>query len=134
MTPVSVPSLPREMPSAGIYLFSEGDKHLYVGRTNRLRERLQEHCQPGSDHYSATFAFRLAREATGNLSASYTKKGSRSALEKDPEFQVAFTNAKERVRRMQIRFVSEAGSLRQALLEIYISVCLETPHNDFDTH
>ena len=34
--------LPGDIPKCGIYLFSEGEKHLYVGRTNRLRERLRD--------------------------------------------------------------------------------------------
>src|SRR5262249_6544939 len=80
MPPVTVATLPRSMPARGIYLFSEGDQHLYVGRTNTLRKRLQNHCRPGSTHFQATFAFRLAREATGNLRATYKAAGSRDAL------------------------------------------------------
>lgn len=30
--------------------------------------------------------------------------------------------------------VEERDQLRQALLEIYVAVALETPFNDFDTH
>ena len=64
MRPVKVYALPKEMPKRGIYLFSDGDSHLYVGRTNRLRKRLSEHCRKGSTHNSASFAFLLAREAS----------------------------------------------------------------------
>jgi hypothetical protein len=42
--------------------------------------------------------------------------------------------AKQRVRAMNIRFVEEAVPLRQALLEIYVAVALQTPCNDFDTY
>ncbi|MHC4661719.1 MAG: GIY-YIG nuclease family protein [Planctomycetota bacterium] len=134
MKPFSVSTLPKEMPQAGIYLFSKGKRHLYAGRTNRLRQRLQEHCRPSSTHNSAPFAFRLARETTGQLAASYTEQGSRSALEQEPQFQTAFTEAKDRIRQMDVRFVGESDPMRQALLEMYVSVCLETPHNDFDNH
>jgi predicted GIY-YIG superfamily endonuclease len=134
MKPVKVSSLPVDVPHAGIYLFSENDKHLYVGRSNRIRQRLQEHCRPSSSHNTAPFAFRLAREATGKLNASYVEKDSRGHLESQPEFKVAFTEAKHRVGRMQVRFVSEADPLRQALIEMYVSICLETPYNDFDNH
>lgn len=65
MRPVSARSLPPNVPQRGIYLFSEGDDHLYVGRTNRMRDRLQEHCRPSSTNNSAPFAFILARKATG---------------------------------------------------------------------
>ena len=43
MEPVTVPTLPLQMPRKGAYLFSEDDIHLYVGRTNHLRSRLQTH-------------------------------------------------------------------------------------------
>ena len=62
MGPVKCPTLPRELPIRGIYLFSDGKKHLYVGRTNRLRERLRGHCVPSGSHFTATFAFRMARK------------------------------------------------------------------------
>jgi hypothetical protein len=134
MKPVKVSSLPADTPLAGIYLFSENDKHLYVGRSNRIRQRLQEHCRPSANHNTAPFAFRLAREATGKTNASYVEKDSRVHLESQPEFKSAFTEAKHRVGCMQVRFVSEFDPLRQALLEMYVSICLETPHNDFDNH
>jgi hypothetical protein len=35
---------------------------------------------------------------------------------------------------MDIRFVEEADPNRQALLEIYVTLCLEARYNDFDTH
>jgi hypothetical protein len=35
---------------------------------------------------------------------------------------------------MDIRFVEEADPLRQTLLEVYVAVALQTPHNGFDTH
>ena len=83
----------------------------------------------------AAFAFRLAREATGNLVATYQKgEGSRSGLMENEGFVNAFTAAKARIRSMDLRFVEETDPVRQALLEIYVSVVLGTPYNDFDTH
>jgi hypothetical protein len=35
--------LPKGMPEPGIYLISEGGRALYIGRTNKLRKRLQYH-------------------------------------------------------------------------------------------
>jgi hypothetical protein len=134
MEPVSVATLPREMPRSGIYLFSEGDECLYVGRTNTINKKLQNHCRPGSGHNSATFAFRLARQITGMTQATYTAEGSRAHLERDPEFSPVFIEQKRRVRNMDVRFVSEPDSMRQALLEMYVAVSLGTPHNDFDNH
>ena len=134
MRSVSVESLPKEMPKSGIYLFSESSKNLYVGRTNTIRKRLQSHCRPSSGHNSATFAFRLARQITGRTQATYSVKGSRQDLERDPEFSDVFIAQKQRIRRMDVQFVSEPDPMRQALLEMYVAVSLGTPHNDFDNY
>lgn len=134
MTPVTVANLPLDAPQSGIYLFSENGQHLYVGRTNTIRKRLQNHCRPSSGHNSATFAFRLARQITGQTIATYTGQGSRTHLENDPAFGPVFIAQKARVRSMDVRYVSEPDPMRQALLEMYVSVSLQTPHNDFDNH
>ncbi|MBT5032297.1 MAG: GIY-YIG nuclease family protein [Proteobacteria bacterium] len=134
MEPVSVVTLPKETPLSGIYLFSEDEQHLYVGRTNTIRKRLQNHCRPGSGHNSATFAFRLARQLTGQTNATYTEQGSRAYLQNDPKFGPIFKAQKERVRNMNVRYVLEPDPMRQALLEMYVSVSLGTLHNDFDNH
>jgi hypothetical protein len=73
MVPTKPALLPRKMPTAGVYVFSEGDRHLYVGRSNDIRGRIGRHSRRGATHRMAAFAFRLAREATGNLVASYKK-------------------------------------------------------------
>lgn len=52
----------------------------------------------------------------------------------DPAFLNAFTSAKARIRSMRYRYVEETDQTRQALLEIYCSVVLGTPYNDFNTH
>ena len=132
--PFTFGSLPKDLPKAGIYLFTEGGRHLYVGRTNSIRKRLQQHCRPGSTHNSAPFAFRLAREARNVLKATYKAEGSRAHLVQDPEFAKAFTAAKARLCAMHIRAVEESNPLRQALLEMYVAVSLEAPYNDFDNH
>lgn len=38
MKPVTIGSMPKEMPARGIYLFSEEKKHLYIGRSNKLHK------------------------------------------------------------------------------------------------
>ena len=126
--------MPSELSGPGIYLFSEGENHLYVGRTNSLKKRLQQHCRPSSSHNSCPFAFRLAREARNVPKATYKTEGSRAHLLEDPAFAQAFTDAKARLRRMDIRVVGESTPLRQALLEMYAAVSLNTPYNDFDNH
>jgi hypothetical protein len=132
--PFTFATLPKSLPLAGIYLFTEGDKHMYVGRTNGLRTRIQQHCRPGSSHDSAPFAFRLAREARNVLKATYRAEGSRAQLLQKEAFADAFTFAKSRVRAMTVRVVEEGDPLRQALLEMCVAVVLEAPYNDFDNH
>jgi hypothetical protein len=135
MQPIGYGYLPKNMPISGVYLFSEGGRHLYVGRSNTLRKRHGRHCRPGATYKQAAFAFQLAREATGLKVPSY-KPGelSRKGLMLNPVFSEAFDRAKERIRGMEYRYVEEADQNRQALLEIYCAVVLGTPYNDFKTH
>ena len=135
MSPVTNGNLPKNMPQQGVYLFSEGDRHLYVGRSNTMRARYGRHCNPGATHRMAAFAFKLARQATGKTTASY-KAGSdsRKGLMLNPEFCAAFDAAKARIRKMDYRFVEEIDQNAQALLEIYCTLALNATFNDFNTH
>jgi len=127
--------LPVGMPTSGVYLFSEGARHLYVGRSNKLRKRYFLHCRPGSQQNQASFAYKLARQALGIEGPAYQRgERSRAGLAANPVFVEAFLAAKERIRHMQYRFVDEPDQTRQALLEAYCAIVLETPYNDFDTH
>jgi predicted GIY-YIG superfamily endonuclease len=125
-------NLPKDMPLAGIYLLSEHGKSLYVGRTNKLRNRLQNHTR--NNHNQATFAFLLAREKTGKIKASYQKAGSREDLLTQPDFRSAFDEARQRIKEMDVQFVEEANPVRQALLEIYTAMRVRARYNDFDNH
>jgi hypothetical protein len=136
MPHVTIATLPKDAPSQCIYLFSEAGRHLYVGRTRRqsLRQRLRQHSGKSSQHNQAVFAFKLVRESTGRTEPGYTAQSSRKVLAGDAGFKKAFDEAKDRIRRMELRYVEEADPLRQTLLEIYVAVVLKTPYNDFDTH
>jgi hypothetical protein len=134
LPPVNFSTIPKNIPLSGIYLFSEFGRHLYVGRSNNLRVRLKNHGRAGATEKHAAFAFRLARESTGNLKASYRSEGSRGKLMEQPNFQAAFESAKTRIREMEIRFVEEPDPLRQAVLEMYVAVALKAKYNDFDNH
>lgn len=132
MPPVTIVTVPRDTPLGGVYLFSDRGEHLYVGRTKRrIRERLRGHVGSVTE---ATFALRLAREATKQGRASYRPEGSRRALLNDPRFVAAYEQARVLIRAMQVRYVEEADPIRQALLEIYVAVVTGAKHNDFDTH
>ncbi|MBZ9699543.1 MULTISPECIES: hypothetical protein [unclassified Mesorhizobium] len=106
-------------PKSGIYLFSEGSKHLYVGRSNRIAERYRLHCGPSAKENQASFAWKLTAEVMEHK-ATYRKGEGRKDKIVIPEFADAFRLAKERIRAMEYRFVEEADQTRQALLEAYL--------------
>jgi hypothetical protein len=134
LKPSTRDSLPRRMPERGVYLFSENGRHLYVGRSNAIRKRIGRHCRPSAKHNMASFAFLLARESAKLGPATYRKGKGRKELMELESAQQAFAAAKMRIRAMDVRFVEETDPIRQALLELYVSVVHQTHYNDFDTH
>lgn len=119
----------KDTPLGGVYLFSERGKHLYVGRTKRkIGVRIRNHFNAAPD---CPFAWRLLRESTGK-GATYKPEGSRRALLKDPRIEGIYKRAKDRIRKMQIRYVHESDPRKRALLEIYVSVAARTRYNGFD--
>lgn len=127
-------ALPPSVSGPGVYVFSEQGVDLYVGRTRDLRKRIQQHVRPASGHGVAAFAFRLARESTGQLTASYVREASRVALSAEPEFAAAFGDAKARIKSMTVRTIAIEDDLTQCLFEIYAATVLATRHNTFRTH
>lgn len=133
MNPVTMETPIPNSPEGGVYLFSENGVHLYVGRSKRkLNKRLRGHIRKSSK--DSPLAFKMAREATGNTDIYYSGDSIRSKLLADSIFSTAYQNAKDRIERMEIRWVHEPDPIKQALLEMYVAVILDTPYNDFDTH
>lgn len=131
MDAVTADKISPNTPRGGVYLFSEGKRHLYAGRTKRkISFRIREHFNSADD---CPFAWLLARHETGKK-ATYRKEGSRADLLSDPTFKAIYDCARDRIRKMQVRYVCEPDPLRQTLLEIYVSVATQTKYNDFDTH
>jgi hypothetical protein len=132
MKPVRFGHIPHTLPERGVYVFSEGKRHLYVGRSNALRERYHRHF---THPRGAAFAFLLARKMTGRK-RDYRKGsgGTRAELMKDPNFKAAFDEARKQMRNMDYRCVREDDPVKQALLEIYCAAVLKAKHNDFDNH
>lgn len=134
-TPFKYADLAKQaVPERGIYLLTEEGQHLYVGRSDNIRQRLKDHCAVSATHHKAAFAFRLTREACGVPKASYRREGSRADLMTQDHFRTAFEAQKARLREMDIRVVEEADPNRQALLEMYVSIALGTPYNAFANH
>lgn len=132
MTPVAAAQVRSDSPKGGVYLFSEGRVHLYVGRTKRhIHVRIRDHF--GANRDAASFPWLIAREKTG-MSATYRQSGSRRELLADREFGKAYADAKTRIREMDVRYVGESEPLRQTLLEIYVAVAADAKYNDFSPH
>lgn len=129
--PMTFDDLPGTGPEGGgIYVFSEGDSVMYVGRTKQgIRARLRGHYKAAD----APLAWLIAREETGRY-ATYRKGESRKALLKEESFRAAFDHARERVQKMGIRFIEEPEPWKQALFEIYVAAESGALYNDFDTH
>ena len=109
--------LPPNLPAKGIYVFYEDGKPLYVGRSDRLRRRLLEHGRASGGSETAPFAFNIARKKFRKTRPD-SDSMSRSALAQDPEFAPLFSNAKRRVRRMEIRIVGIQDPIEQTIFEV----------------
>ena len=120
------------IPQRGVYVLYEDGKPIYVGRSNRLRDRLLQHSRQSSTHNSAPFAFNLAKEKADRRGIDTTQ--ARNQLERNPVFKDLFTQAKKRVSLMRIRTVQIENPVMQTLFEVYADLTLKTPYNDFDTH
>ena len=128
-----------QVPDRGIYVFYLADSPIYVGRTDRMRERLQEHGRPGSTHNSATLAFAMASRIAGVLELDSIGAFSRNELQRDPEFKKLFDESKKSVRSMGIRVVEVTDPIEQAVFEVYAALELGTTReqggfNDFENH
>lgn len=121
---------------SGVYLMSEGDTHLYVGRSNNIVSRFYAHRRKSSGDGVAPFAYRLACVASERTGVSYVPghRDNRASKMADPKFKLHFQSAKGRITAMDFRYVLEPDPVRQAILEVYCAVALGTPHNTFDNH
>lgn len=132
------PALPA---AAGIYLFVEEDRPVYVGITRNLRARYGQHQRPSSPENSAPFAFAIARRKAKEDGFRVEGRG-RVELSKDPKFdREYFTPAKDRVRAMDFHYLTVPADHidsdpKIAVFEVFASIVLETEgdFNSFRTH
>lgn len=122
-----VPNVP------GIYLFSEQGVPIYVGQTRNLRNRLKQHTGEKSTHFSASFAYLIAKgEAT---TAGMNTKRTRAELSSAPEFAALFTATRARVRAMDVQFIEVDDPIVRTMFEMYVALVLNTvEYNSFETH
>jgi len=126
--------------TAGVYVFYENGKPLYVGKSDNIAKRMGNHRRPSSRHNQATFAARIAEdelEKKGYKLKKYIPTKSLEHYTKHPQFDEVFNAAKERIKKMTICWVEEKESTNQTILEIYAAVTLgtiEKGYNNFENH
>ena len=119
----------------GVYVLYEDDRPMYVGRSNRLADRLLEHGQPANGPESATFAFNLAyQQWHPETDVTNFSRQERQVFKSAPEYGSLFDDAKLRVRKMCVRAVEIEDPVEQAVFELYAHVELKTPYNSFKNH
>ena len=118
----------REAPQNGVYVLYENGAPIYVGRSNKMRNRIREHGAASSDRHTATFAFKLLRQALSE------PEGKAEDIERT--YAEEYRRQRERVRAMTFRAVWITNQLEQTLFEIYAILQVGTAprYNDFETH
>jgi predicted GIY-YIG superfamily endonuclease len=121
------------LPPKGVYVFYENGKPLYVGRSDNMRKRLNQHGWPSSNQNKAPFAFNMAKKEAIKKGIDINRK--REELERDKTFAALFLEAKARVSMMSVRAIEIDDPIVQTLFEVYASIALRTEeYNYFGTH
>ena len=121
------------IPQMGVYAFYENGEAIYVGRSNRMRQRIREHGADGSRHESATFAFKLLREAVRNPESHQSGK-SKTRKELQELYPREYKEQRLRIRNMTVRVVEIECQRVQAVFETYAILALGTTlYNTFHT-
>ena len=128
----------------GVYLFTESDRHMYVGRCglteraartgkghSNFRTRLAGHTRPSSAHNQAALAWRLTVEAVQGRFDDLPP--ARAELGLDTRFRKEFSVQKQRVAAMDFRIVAIADSFESYVFEPYAGLALQTPYNSWAT-
>ena len=126
---VNLPNAP------GIYIIYNDKKAFYVGRTDDIRIRIQEHTRLGSPVGSATFAFNLAK-------LDFIEKGlcnddtSREELIGNEEFMKLFYKKKKILHVCEFKYIELENDILQTMLEPYLAYKLKTYpiYNTFENH
>lgn len=122
----------KKLPDRGIYVFYEGDKALYVGRSNQIWQRIQTHGREGATYNQATFALRLLAKEY-NLEIGHRAPADRSQIA--GEYAEEFRGQKRRVRRMTLRAVAVTDDTASYFFEAYAILALGTTEfNKFEPH
>jgi hypothetical protein len=111
----------------GIYIFFKGEDAIYVGISQKIVQRIQQHVK-GRSHYSASFAFRIAKEHYDRIEDEALK--TRDSL----DFDTYCVPVQLLLREMDVAILPIEDPTTRYLFEVYCAVTLGTPYNDFETH
>ena len=120
----------KDLPQQGVYVFYDGEKPVYVGRSSRqtISKRLQQHTNPSSSENQAVFAFRLLQDRVGERTGHGAPLTRPQFAEK---YDKEFKHAKKKVASMKVRAIEITDPATRAVFEIYAAVALNTPYNSF---
>lgn len=123
-----------EVPNTpGIYMFSEGERPVYVGQSRKLRDRLGQHTGATRDHNQASFAFNVAKREAARHHVDV--KRTRALLQADSDFASHFDAARASVAAMNVQFIELADPIERTLFELYAALAFDTVEfNSFETH
>ena len=122
----------KNLPDRGVYVFYQGRKAFYVGRSNQIHERVRTHGRNGASQEQASFAFRLL-EKEFNLQVGHGASRNRAQIAN--EYAEAFREQKLRVRNMQVQAVEILDDAVAYFFEAYAIIALgTTEYNKFEPH
>jgi predicted GIY-YIG superfamily endonuclease len=105
-----------QVPQKGVYVLFENNKPIYVGRSNRLKQRIKEHSQTSSDQYSATLALRIAKQNFLDIQGR-GRRQTNEQLMKNNDFVKEFSAAKERISRAKYALLKLMTRLNRQCLK-----------------
>jgi hypothetical protein len=134
----------------GIYLFSAGDEHQYVGRTSitarsragggvpitSFRHRFDQHTQLSRPPRASSFANRLMLERAAARGLEVPTKWWVDRKTTTAEIYDIYKEEKLRIGAMECRTVTfddDVKGVRSSVAEMYAHVHLGTSYNDFST-
>lgn len=115
----------------GCYVLIDGKQPVYVGISKKVLSRLNDHVK-GSDHYTATLAYRIAV-------ARYPHDLAAARAMQDGEFLGHFKESRDYLCSLNAAFVEIGNPLELYLFEPYAAMELDTGFqaggwNTFETH
>ena len=122
----------KKLPYRGVYVFYEGEKALYVGRSNQIWKRIGTHGRESATHNQAFLALRLLAKEY-NLEIGHSALADRSQIA--GEYAAEFRGQKRRVRGMTVRAVAVTDDTASYFFEAYAILALGTTEfNKFEPH